>query len=313
MIRDFMNPVSRIVSSLVRLLHSTAPWLALALLLFLNLSSLAFGQSVSPVLVGAGDIADCKQRRGEATARLLDGMSGTIFTAGDHAYPKGTTQEFIDCYGVTWARHLNRTRPAPGNHDYSSPQAAPYFKYFGSNAGQAGRGYYSYNLGAWRIVSLNSNSDAASWREQEQWLREDLKANAAGCVLAYWHHPRFSSGKNHGDHPHMNALYRILYDYGVSVLVSGHDHIYERFAPQNPEGKADAKGVRQFIAGTGGAPLYKIGSVKPNSEVRNTTSHGVLKFTLDSSKYEWEFIPVAGQTFRDRGSADCVGGKINGK
>ena len=266
------------------------------------------------MLVGAGDIADCKQRRGEATAKLLDGVAGVVFTAGDNAYPNGTARQFIECYGLTWGRHLQRTRPAPGNHDYGSPQASPYFKYFGANAGPSGRGYYSYNLGAWHIVSLNSNPDAAFWgAAQEQWLRDDLKANAASCVLAHWHHPRFNSGKTYGNQPHTNGLYTILYQHGASVLISGHDNIYERFAPQNPEGNADPKGVRQFIAGTGGAPLYKIGTVKPNSEVRHTTSHGVLKFTLHASKYDWEFIPVAGQTFRDRGSADCVGGNFNEK
>ena len=271
-------------------------------------------QSGSAVLVGAGDIANCEPLRGEATARLLDGIAGTIFTAGDNAYPNGTTREFIECYGLTWGRHLQRTRPTPGNHDYGSPQAAPYFKYFGSNAGPAGRGYYSYNLAAWHIVSLNSNPDAASWgAAQEQWLRADLNENPAACMLAIWHHPRFSSGNKHGDHPHMDALYKILYRYGVTVLVSGHDHIYERFAPQNPDGKADAKGVRQFIAGTGGAPLYQIGAVKSNSEVRNVTSHGVLKFTLNPTGYDWEFIPVAGRTFRDRGSAGCVASNSNAK
>jgi hypothetical protein len=272
------------------------------------------GQSDRAVLVGAGDIAGCERRRGEATAKLLDGIAGTVFTAGDNAYPNGATREFIECYGMSWGRHRNRTRPAPGNHDYGSPQAAPYFQYFGANAGPAGRGYYSYDLGAWHIVSLNSNPDAASWgAAQEEWLRQDLKAKPASCVLAYWHHPRFSSGKKHGDHPHLNALYKILYQYGVSVLVSGHDHIYERFAPQNPEGKADAKGVRQFIAGTGGAPLYLIGAVKPNSEVRDGDTHGVLVFTLNPTSYEWDFRPVAGQTFRDRGSAGCVGSNSNAK
>lgn len=293
-------------------------WLRLFLLVISIGSAVSptelLGQSGPAMLVGAGDIADCERGRGEATAKLLDGIGGTVFTAGDHAYPNGTTRELVECYGVSWGRHRNRTRPVPGNHDYGSPQAEPYFKYFGSNAGPAGRGYYSYNLGAWHIVSLNSNPDAVSWSAaQEEWLRDDLKANWASCTLAFWHHPRFSSGKNHGDHPHMNPLYKILYQNRVSVLVSGHDHIYERFAPQNPEGKADAKGVRQFIAGTGGGPLYRIGAVKPNSEVRNGISHGVLAFTLNPTSYDWEFIPVAGQTFRDRGNAACVGSNSSAK
>ncbi len=266
------------------------------------------------MLVGAGDIASCDRRESEATVKLLDGIAGTVFTAGDHAYPNGTAREFVECYGVSWGRHRNRTRPAPGNHDYGTPQAAPYFKYFGANAGPAGRGYYSYNLGAWHIVSLNSNPNAASWGvAQEEWLRADLKANPSTCILAYWHHPRFSSGKTYGNQPYLAALYKILYQHGVSVLISGHEHNYERFAPQNPEGKADAKGVRQFIAGTGGAPLYRIGAVKPNSEVRNGSSHGVLMFTLQASNYDWEFRPVAGQSFRDRGSAGCVGSNSSAK
>jgi 3',5'-cyclic AMP phosphodiesterase CpdA len=263
-------------------------------------------QSSPAVLVGAGDIAKCDGWQDEATARLLDGIPGTVFTAGDNAYSRGTAQEFIECYGLTWGRQRHRTRPSPGNHDYESPQAAPYFKYFGANAGPTGRGYYSYNLSAWHVVSLNSNSKASSFgAAQEEWLREDLASNPANCTLAYWHQPRFSSGATHGDHPHMSALYTILYKGRVSVLISGHDHIYERFAPQDPNAKSDPRGVRQFIAGTGGASLYKIGIIKPNSEVRNTASHGVLKFTLYSTGYDWEFIPIAGQNFRDRGSAPC--------
>lgn len=283
-------------------------WLIPAMLVF-NLPFSAFGQSSSPVMVGAGDIANCDGRRSEATAKLLDGIAGTVFTAGDHAYPDGTDREFIECYGVTWGRHRNRTRPAPGNHDYGSPQAAPYFKYFGANAGPPGRGYYSYNLGAWHIVSLNGNPNAASWgAAQEEWLRADLKATPAACMLAYWHQPRFSSGKTYGNQPHMDPLYKILYQHGVSVLISGHEHNYERFAAQNPEGKADPKGVRQFVVGTGGGRLYRMGVVKPNSEVRNTTAHGLLKLTLNPASYDWEFVPIAGKVFRDSGSAECVGG-----
>src|SRR5262245_46666935 len=264
------------------------------------------GQSNLPVLVGAGDIADCRRTHSELTARLLDVTPGTVFTTGDNAYFHGTEQEFIECYGATWGRHRFRTRPAPGNHDYESPQAAPYFKYFGANAGPPGLGYYSYDIGTWHIVSLNSNIKATHWgAAQEEWLRKDLDANPARCIFAYWHHPYFSSGKIHGDHPHMKALFEILYQYGASILVSGHDHIYERFRPQDPSGRADPRGVRQFIAGTGGAGLYQIGIVKVNSEARNILSHGVLKFTLNATTYDWEFMPSSGQNFRDRGSASC--------
>jgi acid phosphatase type 7 len=278
------------------------------LLVTLSYPAVTFSQVTSAVIVGAGDIASCDGRQGEPTAKLLDAIAGTVFTAGDHAYPKGTAREFIECYSLTWGRHRHRTRPAPGNHDYDSAQAAPYFSYFGANAGPPGRGYYTYNLGAWHIIALNSNINASSWgARQEDWLRKDLAENPAKCTLTYWHHPFFSSGSEHGNSPHMLKLFKILYRHGVSAVISGHDHIYERFAPQNPDGKSDVKGIRQFIAGTGGAPLYKIGTIKPNSEVRNTTAHGVIKFTLNPASYDWEFIPIAGQNFRDRGSTPCNG------
>ncbi|MGH6931995.1 MAG: metallophosphoesterase family protein [Dongiaceae bacterium] len=268
----------------------------------------------SQVLVGAGDIASCNADKAKATAKLLDNIPGMVFTTGDHAYPNSTAQEFIECYGPSWGRHKHRTRPAPGNHDYDSKQAAPYFKYFGTNAGPAGQGFYSYDLGAWHIVSLNSNTNAAAWgREQEAWLRHDLAANATACTLAYWHHPYVSSGKNHGNSPHMRTLVEILFRYAVDVAVTGHDHIYERFAPLDANGKASVRGIRHFIVGTGGAGLYEIGVVKPNSEVRATSTHGVLKFTLHASSYDWEFIPIAGRRFRDRGSAQCHGGASRAK
>ena len=244
---------------------------------------------------------------------LLDNIPGTVFSAGDHAYPHGTAQQFSECYGRNWGRHKQRTRPALGNHDYETDQAGPYFKYFGANAGPAGRGYYSYDIGAWHIVSLNSVANSVSWgKSQEEWLTRDLAASSSACKLAYWHHPYTSSGKTHGNGPHMRRLFTILYQFGADVVVSGHDHIYERFAPQDPDAKANALGIRQFIAGTGGEALYQIGIVKPNSEVRNATTHGVLKFSLDAASYEWEFIPIAGQTFRDRGSAKCHGGASHG-
>jgi hypothetical protein len=263
-------------------------------------------QSAPPVLVGAADIARCGRAQAEATAKLLDKIEGTVFTAGDHAYPNGTPTEFLTCYDPTWGRHRKRTRPSPGNHDYDMPDAAPYFEYFGASAGPAGRGYYSYNLGAWHIIALNSNPGASSWgAAQENWLIEDLKANPAICTLAYWHHPRFSSGERYGNHPHVANLFKILYDHGADVIIAGHDHIYERFAPQNPAGKADPLGIRQFIAGTGGARLYRIGTIKANSEIRNTAAHGVLKLTLHSTSYDWEFIAIRGQKFRDSGAAQC--------
>jgi hypothetical protein len=262
----------------------------------------------SAVLVGAGDIARCRGVQAEATARLLDDIKGTVFTVGDHAYPNGKPIEFLKCYDPTWGRHRKRTHPAPGNHDYDVADAGPYFDYFGANAGPAGRGYYSYDIGSWHIIALNSNPEARSWgAAQERWLIQDLSDNPATCTLAYWHHPRFSSGDKHGDHLHVGGLFRILYDHGTAtaVLIAGHDHIYERFAPQNPDGVADALGIRQFIAGTGGARLYGFDRIKPNSEMRNATAHGVLKLTLRPESYQWEFITVPGQKFRDSGTGRC--------
>jgi hypothetical protein len=276
----------------------------------INWPGFASAQNASQVLVGAGDIASCDSDKAQATAKLLDKIPGTVFTIGDHAYPKGTARQFSECYDPSWGRHHARTRPAPGNHDYESQRAAPYFKYFGANAGPAGRGYYSYDLGSWHMVSLNSVADAPSWgKRQEEWLAKDLAASSSACKLAYWHHPYVSSGKEHGNGPHMRNLFAILYRYGADVAVSGHDHIYERFAPQDANAKADARGIRQFIAGTGGALLYEIGSIQPNSEVRNNATHGVIKFTLHATSYDWEFIAIAGQSFRDRGSAECHGAK----
>jgi len=270
----------------------------------------ASAQNAAQVLVGAGDIASCDSDKAQATAKLLDKIPGTVFTAGDNAYPRGTARQISDCYGPSWGRHKQRTRPTLGNHDYESAQAAPYFKYFGANAGPAGRGYYSYDLGAWHVLSLNSNTNAAFWgKEQEEWLAKDLAASSSACKLAYWHHPYVSSGKDHGNGPHMRNLFAILYRHSADFVVSGHDHIYERFAPQDANAKADARGIRQFIAGTGGGPLYQIGTVQPNSEVRNDTTHGVIKFTLHATSYDWEFIAIAGQSFRDRGSAECHGAK----
>lgn len=266
----------------------------------------AAGQSAPAVLVGAGDIAGCEADRAEATARLLDKISGTVFTAGDNAYGAGSEEQFSQCYQRSWGRHRQRTRPAPGNHDYGTDRAAPYFKYFGANAGPAGRGFYSYKLGAWQILSLNSNTNAPQWgAAQEQWLVQELKANASDCTLAYWHHPRFSSGATHGNQLHMQRLFKILHAHGADIAIAGHEHVYERFTPQDAEGRAAAGGVRQFTVGTGGAKLYNFGPLRPNSESRNAADHGVLRLTLHAGSYDWEFIPVAGGKFRDSGSAKC--------
>lgn len=262
-------------------------------------------RGAAAVLVGAGDIADCDVTQHEATAKLLDGIPGTVMALGDNAYEDGTDGEYANCYQPTWGRHKARTRPAAGNHDYHTSGAAGYYRYFGAAAGDPSKGYYSYNLGAWHIVVLNSNISASAGSAQEQWLRADLAASTATCTLAYWHHPRFSSGY-HGNASGMQALWQALYDHNADVVVAGHEHNYERFAPQTPTGAADpVRGIREFIVGTGGRSLRSFGTTKPNSEVRDNTAHGVIKFTLHATSYDWQFIPIAGKTFTDSGTANC--------
>ena len=241
----------------------------------------------------------------QATAALLDGIAGTVFTLGDHAYQQGTAEDFRRCYEPTWGRHKARTRPTPGNHDYRTSGGRPYFEYFGAAAGSDQRGYYSFDLGDWHIISLNSSLQR-NLSAQAKWLREDLAAHPVDCVLAYWHAPVYSSGPHTPDTA-MREIWSILYRAGADVVLNGHDHIYERFAPQDDKGKPDAEhGIRAFIAGTGGGGVYKIGKVAPNSEVRDNTAYGVLKLTLAPGRYAWEFVPIPGAKFRDEGAASCV-------
>ena len=259
------------------------------------------------VLVGTGDIADCGSTGDEATAALLDGFNGTVFTAGDNAYNDGSATNFTQCYEPSWGRHRARTRPSPGNHDYNTSGAADYYAYFGALAGEAGKGYYSYDIGDWHIISLNSNISMSAGSAQETWLRADLAASSLSCTLAYWHHPRFSSGTHHGSSSSAEPLWQALYDAGAEIVVSGHEHNYERFAPQKPDGTADpATGIREFVVGTGGTGHYDdLGTQLPNSEVFNGTTFGVIKLTLGPGTYSWSFVPVAGETFTDSGTGSC--------
>jgi len=260
-----------------------------------------------PVFVGAGDIADCNGNGDEATANLLDNIPGTVFTIGDNAYPDGAASDFVNCYDPSWGRHKARTFPVPGNHDYIMAGANAYFDYFGAVAGDRDKGYYSYDLGTWHIIALNSNLPVGVGSAQEQWLRADLAAHQVDCTLAYWHHPLFSSSSVHGSNAGMLPLWQALYDYGADVVLAGHDHTYERFAPQDPLGLADPlRGIREFVVGSGGRSHYGFGIPRPNSEVRNNDTYGVLKLTLHPDSYSWEFIPEEGKTFTDSGSAPCV-------
>ncbi len=259
----------------------------------------------SATLVGAGDIAVCGESAHEETARVLDTIPGTVFTAGDNAYPDGTAQQFADCYDPTWGRHVARTRPSPGNHDYNTPGGTAYFAYFGANAGNPGEGYYSYDLGSWHVIALNSNIDVDTDSPQLQWLRGDLTAHPALCTVAYWHHPRFSSGQ-HGNDDAMQPVWEALYEAGVEVVLNGHDHDYERFAPQTPTGTPDAvAGIRAFVVGTGGRTLRNFAALAAHSDIRNSETYGVLKLTLRSTGYDWDFIPAGGGQFVDAGSGTC--------
>jgi len=254
-------------------------------------------------IVAAGDVGVCGRAEVEATARLLDGIMGPLLGLGDLAYPEGAARDFASCYDPFWGRHRGRTRPTPGNHEYQTSNAAPYFEYFGENAGPPGRGYYSYREGEWLLISLNSNVAADAASAQAAWLRGKLAAEPAKCTLAYWHHPVFSSGK-HGSNGKMRALWQILQQAGAEVVLVGHDHIYERFAPQNADGQSDPQGMREFIVGTGGAESEESQASAPNSEVVGN-DEGVLRLTLKSDSYAWQFVPIAGRKFSDAGSAAC--------
>jgi hypothetical protein len=256
-------------------------------------------------LVGAGDIGWCGSDGGPAlTAALLDSIDGTVVAAGDNAYFNGSAQDYANCYQPSWGRHKSRTRPVPGNHEYNTPGASGYFGYFGSAAGNAGEGWYSYSLGAWRVFALNSEVSAFPGSPQYEWLRAELAANPSKCALAYWHTPVFGSGTN-GGNTQMQAVWALLQQSGVDVILTGHNHSYERFGKQDSNGRSAALGMRQFVVGTGGAPLTGFGSIAANSEVRDSTAWGVLKLTLMPETYAWQFVPVAGKSFSDSGSDTC--------
>jgi hypothetical protein len=271
----------------------------------------------APVLIAAGDIGDCNSRGDEATAALVRDIAGTVATLGDNAYETGSRQEFSRCYDPTWGSEKARTRPAAGNHDYETRNAKGYFDYFGQAAGNRGEGYYSYDLGAWHIVVLNSNCEqvggCGTSSRQGRWLRADLAAHPATCTIAYWHHPLFSSGTEHGGDEAMRPVWQALYDAGADVVLSAHEHNYERFAPQDPFGRFDRnRGIRQFVVGTGGSSHYAFGRILETSEARNAETFGVLVLTLHPASYDWVFVPVgsrlrgnAERSFPDSGSADC--------
>ena len=258
------------------------------------------------IFVGAGDIAMCDALEpARETGRLLKGIGGFVFALGDNAYFGGTAREYRECYDDAWGSEKFRTRPVLGNHEYEGGNAGgPYFDYFLGQAGPAGLGYYSFELNSnWHAIALNSNISMAEGSPQGAWLKADLAASRTRCTVAYWHHPLFTSSQN-GPQVFTRDFWRILYAAGADVVLVGHDHVYERFAPQDADGRIDpARGMREFLVGTGGAFLYNFVTVAPNSEVRLRT-FGVLKLTLESNSYQWQFIQTSGAT-GDSGTGQC--------
>jgi 3',5'-cyclic AMP phosphodiesterase CpdA len=260
-----------------------------------------------PRLLAAGDVETCNDPASERTAQLLDRLPGTVAMLGDAVYESGSLNGFLDCYARTWGRHRARTRPCPGNHDYRSPRAGPYFAYFCGVAGETYKGWYGYDLARWHVVVLNSNCDfvdCTEGSEQLRWLRDDLAAHPARCTLAYFHHPRFNSG-GHGNEARVSPMWSALYAHGVELVLNGHQHMYERFAPQAPSGVADPLlGVRQFTVGTGGHPPSGPARSIANSEVILTDVDGVLALTLHDDGYDFQFIDDSGRV-RDEGRGVC--------
>ncbi|MEA2579544.1 MAG: hypothetical protein QOE83_436 [Actinomycetota bacterium] len=293
-----------------------------------NLATQASSRVTDPVIAAAGDIA-CDPSNpyfnkgmgsngwclASKTGNLIAHLGpNAVLPLGDAQYNTGKLGQYNASYALSWGGYLPASHPVPGNHDYeSSSSANGYFDYFGVHAappGASDRGFYSYQLGTWHLISLNSNCSyvrCGPGSAQYEWLKNDLIANSSACTLAYWHAPRFSSGP-HGNYLSVGPFWNLLFHYGADVILNGHDHIYERFAPQNPSGnKAPMFGLREFVVGTGGAQHYWIDKVKAHSVVRNAKTFGILKMTLHPNSYGWSFLPVAGLSFHDAGTASCHG------
>lgn len=266
-------------------------------------------------IYAAGDIADCRkvpvEKSGAVkTAKIIQaGLQAKpdawVVTLGDNTYPIGAPKEFNDCYDKTWGAFKSRTLPSPGNHDYGVPLAHGYFNYFGALAGDDQRGYYSRKIGSWQLLSLNSNVRGAEMMQQLHWLKEELQQKRAHCTLAFWHHPVFSTG-GHGDNTVMRKAWEILVQEKADLVLTGHDHSYERLVPLNAVGDVDeTQGIRSFVVGTGGAYLGPMFFPRATTEVRQNDAQGVLKLELSAQGYQWEFLAVDGQVFKDKGQGQC--------
>jgi hypothetical protein len=270
------------------------------------------GRHVATVAAG-GDVAcpvggaSCADA---ATAGVIARIGPQALLAlGDLQYDTGTLADFRSAYARTWGRFRSITLPAVGNHEYGTAGAAGYFTYFGRRAGRRGEGWYARSIGSWRVIALNSNCVEAGGCErgspQQRWLAAELAAHPARCTVAIWHHPRFSSGR-HGDDPRTAALWATLRARRADLVLVGHEHDYERFSPQNSDGRRDVRGMREFVVGTGGRANYSFTRTRPNSEVRATDLHGVLELDLRARGYRWSFRAVPGDGFSDAGTARCM-------
>jgi Calcineurin-like phosphoesterase len=256
-------------------------------------------------IVAAGDISVPGSGAQKETSDLVLRLDPTrVLVLGDDQYGRGSLSDFEAFYGPTWGRFKSKTDPAPGNHEYMTPDASGYFAYFGAAARPQGHSYYSFDLGGWHIVSLDSNIARGGGSAQLRWLTADLGADRQRCTLAFWHHPRFSSGTTHGDDPSVGAFWDELSRAHADVVLNGHEHNYERFAPQDPHGHPRPDGVREFVVGTGGNATYPFGRPEPTSEKRITATHGVLQMVLQSSGYQWRFVSTTGETL-DAGTSAC--------
>lgn len=254
------------------------------------------------IVLAVGDIGECNSAAVPLTARLVERNDGEVLLPGDLAYMHGSISDFQRCFEPWWGQFRHRWRPVPGNHEYETPGAAGYFQFFGPATGQGGRSYYSFRAGDWLVLMLNSNIPTARGTPQYEFVRGELIANRNPCTVAVWHHPLFTSGPN-GPNPFMREMWALLYEHNADMIVAGHDHLYERFGKQDTEGRADPRGIRQFIAGTGGARLYDFQRTAANSEAR-VKAHGVLRLTLNPTSYAWSFLDTNGAV-ADAGADGC--------
>ena len=273
-------------------------------------------------VAAVGDIADCAGGSQMAVATTIEGIKpDAVFALGDLAYPNANIDELVDCYGPSLGRFRSITRAVPGNHEYHTPHAGAYYAYFCGSSGDAFKGWYSFDIGRWHVVALNSNcggdldvvSDVAddfggcdASSPQAAWLRADLDAHPSGCKLAMWHHPRFSASSEGGS-PMVDALWRIIVEHGVDLVLNGHAHNYQRFPRVGVDGlRDDVNGTRNIVVGTGGVKLAKFSAKEPNrSEMRANDSHGALRLELREHDYAWSFVPVNGDMLHDEGTEAC--------